>query len=58
MKKKNKMSKKTLEDISLDALYQHCPLCGRTCKNFYCKKCDFKYKKGYLYFSIPNKINL
>jgi len=55
MKNKIKVSQKQLENLSLNALYQHCPLCGVIGKNYYCKKCNFKWKKGRIYFS-NNKI--
>lgn len=53
--KKIKVSQKQLEELSLESLYQHCPFCGKIGKNHYCKDCNFKWKKGYLYFSNPNQ---
>ena len=47
------LSLNQLEEVSLDALYKHCPLCGQICDNFYCKECDFKYEKGKIYFLTP-----
>lgn len=47
---RKQISIKELEEISLEALYQHCPLCGQICSNFYCEKCKFKYEKDKVYF--------
>lgn len=49
--KKINISQKELEALSLEALNQHCPLCGQIGKDNYCENCKFKWKKGYLYFS-------
>lgn len=54
MKKEIKVSQKELENNSLDDLYQHCPLCGKIGKNQFCKQCNFKWKKGYVYFNKSN----
>ena len=51
MKDKIEVSLGELEKLSLEALSEHCPLCGEICKDLYCPKCDFKYEKGKLYFS-------
>ena len=51
MKKEIKISQEALEELSLRALYQHCPLCGLLCQDFYCNVCDFKYEEGKVYFS-------
>jgi len=46
---------KELEELSLKALYQHCPLCGEIRENHYCKSCDVKWKEGYLYWGSLQK---
>ena len=53
MKKIIILSLKQLKEISSNALYKYCPLCGQMCENYYCKECNFKYEKDKIYFSYP-----
>lgn len=52
-----KKTLKELEDISLNELWKHCPLCGIKSKTNKCELCGFKWKKGYFYFSDKGSIS-
>jgi hypothetical protein len=45
-----------LEQASLDALYQYCPICSVKGTSNFCEECKLKWEPGMIYFRNPNPV--